>query len=61
MTDLLTAFALVLVIEGVTWALMPEVMRRTVMRMATLPGDRLRFAGLALAAAGVGLVWLVRG
>ncbi|MEA1675659.1 DUF2065 domain-containing protein [Nitrospirillum sp. BR 11163] len=60
MNDLLTGAAVALVLEGVCYALMPGTMRRLAARMAETPADRLRWAGLAGACIGVGLVWLAR-
>lgn len=61
MTDLLTALALVLVIEGLILALMPERLRWLVDRMAEMPPESLRIGGLVSASLGVLFVWLLRG
>lgn len=61
MTDFLTALALVLVIEGVLYALFPSAMRRLIVEALTMPENRLRAVGLVTAMAGVGFVWLLRG
>ena len=61
MADLFTALGLVLVIEGVLYALAPNAMRRMAARAALLPADALRIGGVAVLLAGVGTVWLVRG
>ena len=60
MRDLLTALALVLVIEGCLYAVFPEGMKRAAARTTTLPPQMLRTVGLAAACIGVALVWLVR-
>ena len=60
MSDFLTALGLAFVIEGVLYALFPGPMRRIVERLTAEPERTLRLAGLGAAAAGVGLVWLVR-
>jgi uncharacterized protein YjeT (DUF2065 family) len=60
MKDLGTALALVLVIEGVLYALFPEGMRRVVVQMVTVPAPILRAVGLAVACVGVIVVWLIR-
>jgi uncharacterized protein len=60
MSDLGTALALVLVIEGCLYALFPEGMKRAAARAVAVPPQALRMAGLAAACAGVALVWLVR-
>ena len=59
--DFLTAVGLVLVIEGASYALFPGGMRRMMALVLTLPQAQLRAAGLAGAALGVVIVWLVRG
>ena len=60
MTDLLTAFGLVLVIEGLLYAAFPEQMRRMVVAILELPGSALRMGGLVAACSGLLIVWLVR-
>jgi len=59
--DLLTALALVLVIEGMLWALFPDAMKRAAERALLMDSAQLRYAGLVAAALGVVFVWLVRG
>ena len=59
--DVLTALALILVIEGAMYALFPEAMKRFLAQVMALPASSLRGAGLASAIAGVALVWLLRG
>lgn len=61
MQDLLTALALVLVIEGLVYAAFPEAMKRMVASVMALPAGQLRGAGLVAAAIGLVLVWLIRG
>jgi uncharacterized protein YjeT (DUF2065 family) len=61
MTDFLTALALVLVIEGLFLAIFPQRLRQIVAMLAATPPDTLRIGGLAVAALGVFLVWLLRG
>lgn len=60
MTDLLTALALVLVIEGLLYAVFPEQMKRMIVAIMAVPAGTLRVAGLAAAVVGVGIVWLIR-
>jgi uncharacterized protein len=60
MRDFLTALALVLVIEGILYALLPEIMKRLAARTTKVPTQSLRFAGLATACIGVILVWALR-
>jgi uncharacterized protein YjeT (DUF2065 family) len=61
MSDLLTALALVLVIEGSLYALFPDAMQRMMARALELPASTLRYGGLVAAIAGVGLVWMLKG
>ena len=61
MTDLVTALALVLVIEGLMYALLPDHLKRMMVTILSVPASTLRVAGLLAAVVGVGLVWLVRG
>jgi len=60
MRDLSTAIALVLVIEGILYALFPQGMKRMAMRAMAVPPQVLRASGLLAATIGVGLVWLLR-
>ena len=61
MNDLVTALALVLVIEGLMYAVFPEQMKRMIVAIMSVPAGTLRMAGLAAAVVGVGIVWLIRG
>ena len=61
MADFATALALVLVIEGLLYALFPEAMQR-MMRIALEASPTvLRNGGLAAAILGFIVVWLIRG
>ena len=59
-SDLLVALGLVLVIEGLIYAIAPETMKRMVAQVLTLPASSLRIGGLAAAGIGVAVVWAVR-
>lgn len=61
MKDLLVGAGLVLVIEGLLWAAAPQLGLKLLMAAAQLPEPALRTAGAAAMAAGVIVVWLVRG
>lgn len=61
MGDLATGLALVLVIEGALMALFPERLKRLTAALLKQPPHVLRIGGLAAAAVGVALVWLIRG
>ena len=60
MKDLYMALGLVLVIEGVTYALFPEGMQRAMTAMREMAPGALRMAGLFAAVVGVVIVWLIR-
>ena len=59
-TDLLSAVALVMVIEGLLPFANPRGSRRTMAMLAQMPEDKLRLAGLASIVAGVVLLYFVR-
>jgi uncharacterized protein YjeT (DUF2065 family) len=56
----LTALALVLVIEGAAYALFPEGIKRAMAAIQQIPASTLRSFGLAAALTGVIIVWLIR-
>jgi uncharacterized protein YjeT (DUF2065 family) len=58
--DFLTALALILVIEGIVYALFPEVLKRLALRTTSTPSQSLRIGGLIAAILGVILVWALR-
>ncbi|MGH6873430.1 MAG: DUF2065 domain-containing protein [Aestuariivirgaceae bacterium] len=60
MSDLLTAAGLVLVIEGLLYALAPHVTRRMMSAAQEMSDDQLRLGGVVATVLGVGVVWLVR-
>ena len=60
MEDFHTALGLVLVIEGVIYALFPEGMQRAMAMMQDAPPAVLRMAGLAAALVGFAVVWAIR-
>lgn len=61
MSSLAVAFGLVLVIEGTLWALSPGLGRKFLEATADMPESYLRLAGTLAVAAGVLLIWVVRG
>jgi uncharacterized protein YjeT (DUF2065 family) len=61
MNDLIVAFGLVLVIEGLLWAAFPHFAMRLLQAASETPEQALRFAGMLSIAFGFILVWLVRG
>ncbi len=61
MTDLAVAFGLVLVLEGLLWALAPHLGRSLLETAASTPESTLRQAGWASVGVGALIVWLIRG
>lgn len=61
MSDLIVALGLVLVIEGLLWALVPDFGRRMLEAAVETPQAQLKWAGWVAVALGAILVWLVRG
>ncbi len=59
--DFAAAMGLVLVFEGLAWALAPRAMKTVMDEMRRLDEDTLRRGGLAAMFVGVAVVWLVRG
>jgi uncharacterized protein len=59
-SDLLAAFALYLVLEGVLPFLNPQALKRVLTAMTTFSDRQLRLWGLASMAAGVLLLYFVR-
>ena len=61
MTDFLTAIGLMFVIEGITYALFPEGMKRLLLQVLGLPVQQIRIFGLAFAVFGFVIVAVIRG
>jgi len=61
MSDLIVAFGLVLVIEGLLWSLWPGLGLKLLEATAEASESSLRVAGALAVAAGVLFVWLIRG
>lgn len=59
-SELAIAFALILVIEGVLYALFPAAMQKMLAQMSIISPQMLRSAGLFAAFFGVALVWLLK-
>jgi uncharacterized protein len=55
------ALGLVLVFEGLTYALVPGQMQKMMARMLEVPPDQLRLAGTAALAIGVFVIWMASG
>ena len=60
MSDLFTALALAVALEGIVYALFPDGMKRMMAIAMEQPSSTLRVAGLSLSTLAVGLVWLIR-
>jgi uncharacterized protein len=61
MSDLIVAFGLVMVIEGLLWAAAPQLGLKLLATAADTPERSLRTAGAVAVAAGFAIVWLIRG
>ncbi len=61
MTDLVTALAIALFLEGAAWALFPGVMKKAMLHVLSQPLSVVRTVGLAVALVAVFGVWLLRG
>lgn len=61
MADLAVAIGLVLVIEGLLWAVAPGLAISMLSRAARTPERSLRMAGWVAVAIGFAIVWLIRG
>ncbi len=60
MIEFVTAVGLVLVIEGLAYALFPDGMKQALAVLADLSPESLRTTGLVAAAIGVAIVWIAR-
>ena len=61
MPDFLVALGLLFAIEGLAFAAFPASVKRAMAQVMETPDTALRIIGIASAALGVGLIWLVRG
>ena len=61
MSDLFSALALAITLEGIIYALFPDGMKRLMTVAAEQPSASIRVAGLTAAGFGVGMIWLIRG
>ena len=60
MRELVTAIGLVLVIEGLLYAVAPGRLKSLAEFASRVPEDMLRNAGIVAVAAGVAIVWVAR-
>ena len=61
MGELVSAVGLVLVAEGLLYALAPNAAKRLAEAVRDMAPDSLRTGGIVAVAIGVGVVWLARG
>ena len=61
MNDLVVGLGLVLVIEGLLWALVPNLGMRLLEAAASVPPNTPRIAGWSSVLVGLALVWIIRG
>ncbi len=59
-TDLLTALALVMVVEGIMPFISPQGYKNTMQQLLMMPNNTLRYVGLGLMLVGVVALFLVR-
>lgn len=57
---ILTAFALIFVIEGLLYAVFPDAMRRVLAAALTIPSSSLRRFGIAMVFCGFAMVALIK-
>ena len=60
MTELMTAIALAIALEGALYALFPEAMKKFMAHVLDQPDVVLRRSGMVAVIAGVACIWLVR-
>jgi uncharacterized protein len=60
MSDFLVAVGLVFAIEGILFAAFPALTKRALAHVMETPDNVLRMMGIASAAIGVVIVWLIR-
>lgn len=60
MDDLLAGFAILLIIEGLAYALAPRFIVRMARLLPHVPEDQLRLLGLGAVTIGVAIVWLLQ-
>ncbi len=60
MTPILLGLGLVLVVEGLAWALAPSLLVKMLETLRDMTPERRRLAGLVTLALGVALLWMAR-
>lgn len=61
MTEFFSALALAIIIEGLLYAAFPEQMKKMLASLQSMPASTIRAVALACAAAGLVLLWFIRG
>jgi uncharacterized protein YjeT (DUF2065 family) len=61
MLDFVVALGLVFAIEGLLFAAFPGMTKRAMAHVLEAPDSALRVVGIASAALGIAMIWLVRG
>lgn len=61
MSDFFAALALAIVLEGIAYAAFPDQMKRALATLLETPSSKIRVVALTSAAAGLMLLWLIRG
>ena len=61
MSDFLTAIGLVLVLEGLLYAVAPSFIKRMAIDVTQISEQTLRTVGTVVLCVGVGIVWVIRG
>lgn len=61
MTDFIVAIGLVLVIEGLLYAVFTDQLKAMMTEVLGMPTSTIRLVGVAVAAIGVLIVWFVKG
>ena len=59
MSTLLLAIGLVMIIEGLAYALAPSLIERMLEAMRLMPLDTRRLVGVSAVAAGVAMLWIL--
>lgn len=60
LTFALIGFCLILIVEGLVYAIFPDRMKALLTRMVDFPISALRSGGLVAAVSGFGMLWLLR-
>ncbi len=56
---ILTGIAMVLILEGLAYALAPSLIERMLEAMRAMPSETRRLVGLSALAAGVAMLWIL--